>query len=125
MLVKIVVHSEVVNVITGYAPKTGCTQEEMDVFIVDMEALVRVLPITERIVIGADMNGQVGVNSGGYEGVHGEHWFGDKNDEGNAFLEMAQGLDLMIANTCFKKPEVNLITYLSGPYASQIDYLLV
>jgi len=28
MLVKIAVHSEVVNVITGYAPQTGCTQEE-------------------------------------------------------------------------------------------------
>jgi hypothetical protein len=125
MLVKIAVHSEVVNVITGYAPQTGCTQEEKDAFIVDMEALVRALPITERIVIGADMNGHVGVNSGDYEGVHGGHGFGDINEEGNTCLEMAQGLDLVIANTCFKKPEEHLITYRNGPYASQIDYLLV
>jgi len=47
----------VVNEITGYAPQPGCTQQEKDAFIVDMEALIRALLITERIVIGADMYG--------------------------------------------------------------------
>jgi len=61
------------------------------------------------------------VNSGGYEGVDGGHGFGNISEEGNAFLEMAQGLDLLIANTCFKKPKEHLITYRSGPYVSQID----
>jgi len=39
MLVKFAVHSKVVNVITGYAPQTGCTQQEKDAFIVNMEAV--------------------------------------------------------------------------------------
>jgi len=71
------------------------------------------------------MNGHVGVNSGVYEGVYGGHGFRNINEEGNAFLEMAQGLDLMIANTYSKKTEEHFITYRRGPYASQIDYLLV
>ena len=47
------------------------------------------------------------------------------NEEGNGFLEMAQGLDRTIVNTRFKKREEHRITYRSGPYASQIDYFSV
>jgi len=76
-------------------------------------------------VIGADMNGHVGLEAGGYEGVHGGHGFGDRNEEGSNLLEMAEGLDLVVVNACFQKKEEHRITYRSGPYASQIDYLLV
>jgi len=61
------------------------------------------VPINERVVIGADMNGHVGLEAGGYEGVHGGHGFGDRNEEGSNLLEMAEGLDLVVVNTCFQK----------------------
>jgi len=48
------------------------------------------------------------------------------NEEGNRFLEMAQGLGMTIVNTCFRrKREEHRITYRSGAYASQIDYFSV
>src|SRR6218665_2556617 len=51
-----------------------------------------------------------------------------RNEEGERFLEMAQlemaqGLDLTIMNTYFKKPEEQKITYRSGTRSSQIDFL--
>src|SRR6218665_1505069 len=48
-----------------------------------------------------------------------------RNEEGERFLEMAQGLDLTIMNTYFKKPEEQKITYRSETRSSQIDFLLV
>jgi len=38
---------------------------------------------------------------------------------------MAQGLDMIVVNTCFRKSEEHRITYRSGPFASQIDYFTV
>src|SRR6218665_2194181 len=75
--------------------------------------------------MGADMNGHVGTDINGYEQVHGGHGYGMRNEEGERFLEMAQGLDLTIMNTYFKKPEEQKITYRSGTRSSQIDFLLV
>src|SRR6218665_4199954 len=48
------------------------------------------------------------------------HGYGMRNEEGERFLEMAQGLDLTIMNTYFKKPEEQKITYRSGTRSSQI-----
>lgn len=103
MSVKVIVHGTVLNVVSGYAPQTGCTQQEKDTFIEDVEALVRGIPANEKVIIGADMNGHVGVNTAGYEGVHGGYGYGSRNEEGISLLEMAQGLDLVIANTCFRR----------------------
>ena len=125
MSVKAAIHGDIINIISAYAPQAGCTLEEKANFIEDLEALIRPIPNTEQIVIGADMNGHVGEDCGGYEEVHGGHGYGARNEEGSNLLEMAQGLNLVVVNTCFRKREEHRITYRSGPYASQIDYLLV
>jgi len=124
MLVK-VVQKEVINIISAYAPQSNCSQEEKDLFIAELETLARAVPQTERLVIGADMNGQVGADANGYEGIHGGYGYGVCNEEGNIFLEMVQGLDMIVVNTCFRKSEEHRITYRSGPSASQIDYFTV
>ena len=40
------------------------------------------------------MNGHVGSDANGYEGIHGGCGYGVRNEEGNRFLEMVQGLDI-------------------------------
>jgi len=125
MAVRLVIQGQVYNIVSGYAPQTGCTQEEKDLFHEDLEAVIRNISAAEHLVMGADMNGHVGTDINGYEGVHGGHGYGMRNEEGERFLEMAQGLDLTIMNTYFKKPEEQKITYRSGTRSSQIDFLLV
>ena len=125
ILVKVVLYGQIINVISAYAPQTGCAQEEKDVFIEDMETLIRSVPATDQIVIGADMNGHVGMKDEAYVHVHGGHGYGQQNTEGGALLEMAQALDLTIVNTCFVKKKEHLITYRSGPYSSQIDFIMM
>jgi hypothetical protein len=125
MAVRLVIQGQVYNIVSGYAPQTGCTQEEKDSFHEDLEAVIRNIPATEHLVMGADMNGHVGTDINGYEGVHGGHGYGIRNEEGDRFLEMAQGLNLTIMNTYFKKPEEQKITYRSGTRSSQIDFIVV
>jgi hypothetical protein len=53
-----VIYGTVFEVISGYAPQIGCTQEK-DSFIEDPEAMVRSVPQAVKVVIGADVNGHV------------------------------------------------------------------
>ena len=124
MLVKVVKDEGMISVISAYAPQSGCTQDEKDTFVEDMEALIRSIPDTERVVIGADMNSHVGTMDDTYVEVHGGHGYGRQNEDGSRFLEMAQGLGVIIVNTFFKKKSEHLITYRNGPYSSQIDYFM-
>ncbi|PWA60844.1 hypothetical protein CTI12_AA378710 [Artemisia annua] len=78
-----------------------------------------------RLIIGGDLNGHIGATADGYAGVHGGFGFGVRNDEGRSILEFATTHDLVVANSFFKKRDVNLITFQSGGHNTQIDYLLV
>src|SRR5881628_469925 len=71
------------------------------------------------------MNGHVGVESNGFEGVHGGNGYGVRNLEGKMLLEFAEAKELVVLNTAFKKRDLNKVTYASGDNRSQIDYMLV
>ena len=110
---------------TAYSPQMGCSDEEKELFRERLEALIRTVKDGERIILGADMNGRVGMRRDGYEEVHGGHGFGVRNADGEYVLEMAESFELLCANTWFKKEERHLVTYESGGIQSQIDYLMV
>ena len=52
-----------------------------------------------------DLNGHVGSEIEGFEGVHGGFGFGKRNVEGEMILETADALNLAVLNTWFKKKE--------------------
>ena len=49
------------------------------------------------------MNGHIGVDSTGYDEVHGGFGYGDRNAEGEMILESAAAMNMIIANTWFKE----------------------
>jgi len=77
------------------------------------------------IVLAGDMNGRVGSNSAGYDGMHGGYRFGDRNADGSRILEFADGLNLVICSTLFMKQESKLVTYVAGSAKSTADYIMV
>ncbi|KAL6575841.1 hypothetical protein OROHE_000312 [Orobanche hederae] len=79
----------------------------------------------EKLIIGGDLNGHVGVSRDGFESVHGGFGFGDRNEAGNGILDFALAYDLGIMNTWFEKRDSHLVTYRNGGSASQIDFFLV
>ena len=74
--------------------------------------------------IGGDLNGHVGRDNFGYQGIHGGFGFGSRNEEGINILDFASTHDLILANTHFIKRESHMITFKSGQTMSQIDFLL-
>ena len=77
-----------------------------------------------KYVVLGDMNGHVGRDVDGFEGVHGGNGFGDRNAEGEAILEFATCFDLVVANTFFTNETQKLVTYESGGVSLVVDYVL-
>jgi len=77
------------------------------------------------VMLAGEMNGHVGSNGVGNDGLHGGYGFGDRNADGSRILEFADGLNLVICNTLFMKQESKLVTYETGSAKSTVDYIIV
>jgi len=51
--------------------------------------LVSCIPQSEMVVLAGDMNGHVGSNNVGYDGMHSGYGFGARNTDGFRILEFA------------------------------------
>jgi hypothetical protein len=89
-----------------------------------LDALVSSVPISEKLFIGGDLNGHVGSTRVGFKGVHGGFRYESRNQEGEGILNFALAYDLIVANTLFRKRVSHLVTFSSGQYCSQIDFIL-
>ena len=76
------------------------------------------------LIVCSDLNGHIGKDSDGFEGIHGGHGYGIRNAEGTRILDMCAATNLVVANSFFKKDNNKLITYSSGNTNTQIDYIL-
>ncbi|XP_063389078.1 uncharacterized protein LOC134674852 [Cydia fagiglandana] len=114
----------VLNVISAYAPQTGCPAPEKQAFWEDFDELMQNIPQGEKIHIGGDLNGHVGAKSDIFRGVHGGYGYGTVNQQGTEILNFASKHNLKIINTQFQKKPEHLITYKCANHATQIDYVL-
>ena len=125
LFVKLIIGKRLTNVVAIYAPQVGRCQDEKDAFWDKAILVLSGIPQNEAIILGGDLNGHVGRESGGFEGVHGGQGYGTRNAEGERILEFGDALELVLCNTFFKKDEAKLITYSSGGCQSTIDYIMV
>ena len=120
--IKLMYGQETINVVSAYAPQTGCSDAEKEEFWLKMDEVQRGIPAEERSIVGGDLNGHVGRDKTGFERVHGGRGMGDRNQEGGSILDFGSAFDLAILNTFFTKKSHR--TYRSGGNESQIDFLL-
>ena len=125
ILLKLMVGETIFTAISVYAPQCGLSEEVKDEFYDRLIAAVSKVGDKEVLAVAGDLNGHVGKTSGGFEGVHGGNGYGDRNREGERILEFGFAMDMLVANTVFKKRESHLVTYESGTSKTQVDYLLV
>ena len=57
------------------------------------------IPSRENLFIGGDLNRHLGTSCYGFDSVHGEFSFGERNEPGNLILDFALSYDLILANT--------------------------
>jgi hypothetical protein len=114
-----------VRVISAYAPQKGHGDEEKDKFYEELNDEMGQAGIDDFVVLLGDLNGHVGADADGYEGVHGGFGYGDRNMEGCRVLEFGEAHGLVVGNTWFKRLKDRLVTYRSGNEKTVIDYVLV
>ncbi|XP_045506837.1 uncharacterized protein LOC123703012 [Colias croceus] len=112
------------NIISAYAPQSGCTELEKSLFWEDFDDLMSLIPDHESKYIGGDLNGHIGEKAVDYRDVHGGYGYGSVNREGTSILDFCSRHGLAIVNTWFKKKDEHLITYKSSGNNTQIDYIL-
>jgi hypothetical protein len=90
----------------------------------ELDALISSVHISEKLIIGGDLNGHVGSTRVGFDGVHGGFGYVSRNKEAKGILNFALAYDLIVANILFKKKVSYIVTFSSGQYCSQIDFIL-
>ena len=83
------------------------------------------IPKNKRIVVGADLNGYVGIGNNSDEECMGRRGLGKRNNEGQAVVDFAKKMELAITNTYFVKKPAHRVTYNSDECSSQVDYVMV
>ena len=96
MRMKLEIEGEVWHIISCYAPQVGCTQEEKDEFWEHMDAEMQAVPRSERLVVAGDLNCHVGRDRDGYDGVHGGHGLGVRNEEGIKIMDFATAYQMRL-----------------------------
>jgi hypothetical protein len=126
IMLKLIVGQRVITILSVYAPQCGLSDAIKDQFYDQLHAMAIKIPATDFLIPCGDWNGHVGSSSTSFRVVHGGHGYGkpEPNVEGERILEFALANDLILGNTCFKKPDKHLITYRSGDAATQIDFIL-
>ncbi|XP_058220751.1 uncharacterized protein LOC131330977 [Rhododendron vialii] len=71
-----------------------------------MDDVVQEIPFGEKLFIGGDFNGHVGVQKQGYEKVYGGFGFGDLNEGDRKILDFAGGIP----------EQIELVTWYEGPW---------
>jgi hypothetical protein len=123
ILVKLLVGDLIFNIISAYAPQICLNESVKMQFWEKLDTFVSSVPISEKLFIGGNLNGHVGSTKVGFDGVHEDFGYGSRNQEGKRILKFALAFDLIVANTLLRKRVSHLVTFSSGQYCSQFDFI--
>jgi hypothetical protein len=65
-MIKLIFRDLILNIISVYAPQVGLSDDVKRRFWKDLEDMVRVVSSSEKLLIGGDFNGYVGMDRGGF-----------------------------------------------------------
>ena len=85
LLVKLILGREIFNVISVYAPRVGLDESSERQFQEDLDEIVQGIPIKEKLFIGGDLNGHVGISRYEFDSVHGGFGFGKEMNQVTRF----------------------------------------
>ena len=105
-------------------PQVGCTDEEKETFWEQTDQELSATLDDGRVIVGGNLNGQIGRGREGIDRIYGGWGMGDRKDEGGNIVDTAFAFDLAIINTFFEKKVNQFVTYNSGGRENQIDFLM-
>ncbi|ESN93968.1 hypothetical protein HELRODRAFT_149645, partial [Helobdella robusta] len=120
MRIKLRIKNQTLIIFSAYAPQTGESEEMKNDFWTAFSDTISTIPKSETILIGGNLNGNVGEKTDGFDNVHGGFGYGKRNEDGNRILEFAE---IIPGESCFAQHKIlvaDLVVELSKHKSKQM-----
>ena len=112
MTLVVIFEEDVLRLICGYAPQSGCSLEEEQSFYGKLKCEWDMHSTDELVMCLGYINGHAGRHIDGFNGVQGGYGVGQRNLEG--LLEFCLERQLCVSNTWHKREEKRKVTSRMG-----------
>jgi hypothetical protein len=108
-----------------YAPTAAAEEAEKQHFYMQLNEILRKQNKRDIIILGGDLNAKVDQENEGLEHIMGRHGLGERNENGQLFVNLYARYDLVIGGTIFPHKNCHKVTWVSPDHKTenQIDHL--
>ncbi|CAI2734616.1 unnamed protein product [Schistosoma spindalis] len=115
------------NVIQCYAPTNHSNDDIKDRFYERLQSFIERCPRKDLTILMGDLNAKVGIDNTGYEDIMGLHGLGERNENGERFVNLCAFNELVIGGTIFPHKRIHKATWTSPDHKTenQIDHICI
>jgi endonuclease/exonuclease/phosphatase family metal-dependent hydrolase len=116
-----------ISVVQCYAPTETSEEVVKQEFYVALTDVLTKIKQKGVILLMGDFNAKVGQDNEGLEHIMGKHGFGERNENGELFVNLCASQDLVIGGTLFPHKECHKVTRVSPDHRTenQVDHVAV
>jgi exonuclease III len=116
-----------ITVVQCYAPNEVANKEEKQRFYAQLREVFASIKKQDIVILMGDLNPKVGVRNEGLEQVMGKNGKGDRNENGEMFVDFCMEQELAIGRTLFKHKECHKVTWVSPDVKTenQINHIAI
>ena len=110
-----------------YAPTEPADKEAKNELYNLLQEQISRVPKHDILIVMGDMNAKVGLENKGYESCIGKFGLGDRNNNGERFLDFCRENNMVIWGTLFQHKDIHKTTWTSpdGKTTNQIDHMAI
>ena len=115
------------DIVQCYVPTNNGEDEEKENFYQKLHAIVKILPSRNIIMVMGDFNAKIGSDNKGLETVMGREGVGERNDNGERFVDFCVSNQLVIGGSVFQHKRIHKATGVSQDSVTenQIDHICI
>ncbi|VDO86023.1 unnamed protein product [Schistosoma margrebowiei] len=98
------------NLIQCYAPTNESNDDIKDRFYERLQSIIEKCPRNDLTILMKDLNARVAIDDTGYEDVMGQHGLGERNENGERFVNLCAFNKLVIGGTIFSHKHMHKAT---------------
>ncbi|VDP45570.1 unnamed protein product [Schistosoma margrebowiei] len=115
------------NVIQCYAPTNDYKEDAKDQLYHRPQSIIEKCPTKDLTILMGDLNAKVGMDNTGYEDIMGRHGLGERNKNGERFVNLCAFNKLVICGTILSHKRIHKTTLTSPDHTmqNQIDHICI
>ncbi|KAK4472131.1 hypothetical protein MN116_000429 [Schistosoma mekongi] len=115
------------NVIQCYALTNDSHENDKDQFYARLQSIIEKFSAKDQTILMGDCNAKIGVDNTGYEDIMGINGLGERNDNGERFVNLCAFNKMIIGGTILSHKRIHKTTWVSQDHITenQIDYICI